>query len=115
MKLKRIAAQAAIASALGASALGIGAGLASADPGGHGPCWGPYCQGDNRGDDGHGDRGDRGHGDDFRDYDRWDQRGIDQGRWDHRPFNYQGQRVEPYYDNFRGAWGFWFFGVWVSL
>ncbi|MDT5289840.1 MAG: hypothetical protein QOF88_4729, partial [Mycobacterium sp.] len=25
------------------------------------------------------------------------------------------QRVEPYFDNDRGAWGFWFLGLWIPL
>ena len=45
----------------------------------------------------------------------WDQRGIDDARGDHQPFNRQGQRVDPYFDNDRGAWGFWFFGLWIPL
>ena len=117
MNLKKTVAQATIAGALGFSALGlgVGAGTASADPGGHGqPCWAPYCQGDPRGDGGRGDRGNGGDGPRF-DQLRWDQRGIDEGRYDHQPFNYQGYRVEPYFDNDRGAWGFWFFGLWIPL
>jgi hypothetical protein len=34
---------------------------------------------------------------------------------DHQPFNWQGQRVEPYFDNDRGAWGFSFLGLWIPL
>jgi hypothetical protein len=45
----------------------------------------------------------------------WDQRGFDDARGDHQPFNWQGQRVEPYFDNDRGAWGFWFLGLWIPL
>ena len=43
------------------------------------------------------------------------QRGVDDARGDHQPFNWQGQRVEPYFDNDRGAWGFWFLGLWIPL
>ena len=46
---------------------------------------------------------------------RWDQRGIDDARFDHQPFNWQGQQVEPYWDQDRGAWGVWFFGAWIPL
>ena len=42
-------------------------------------------------------------------------RGLDDARGDHQPFNWQGQRVEPYFDNDRGAWGFWFLGLWIPL
>ena len=45
----------------------------------------------------------------------WDQRGFDDARGDHQPFNWQGQRVEPYFDNDRRAWGFWFLGLWIPL
>jgi hypothetical protein len=126
MDVKKIVAGAAIAGALGLPALSLGAGLgtASADPG---QCWGPNCQGDN---DHHGDgdrrgpdqwRGDPGRPDGWRqdqggwDQRPWDQRGVDDARRDHQPFNWQGQRVEPYWDQDRGAWGFWFLGLWIPL
>jgi hypothetical protein len=116
MSWKKIAAAGAIAGSLGAATMGLGSGLASADPGGgHGgpPCF--YCQ-DQRGhDNGHGyGRDDRGP-QRYADYDRWDQRGIDNARYDHRPFNYYGQRVEPYWDNDRAVWGFWFAGIFIVL
>lgn len=118
MNLKRIAAGAAIAGALGlpAVALGVGIDTASADPG---QCWGPNCNG-NPGPGGYGDR-DQWRPDQFRPDERgpdqraWDQRRIEDARWDHQPFNWQGQRVEPYWDQDRGAWGFWFLGAWIPL
>jgi len=112
MSWNKIAAAGAIAGTLGLAAIGVGAGTASADPGGgHGgpPCF--YCQIDGHHDNGRDDRG----GQRYDDYDHWDQRGIDNGRYDHRPFNYQGQRVEPYWDNDRAVWGFWFFGIFIAL
>jgi hypothetical protein len=110
--------------------LGVGLGTASADP--WQPCWAQNCQGDQRGDGGQDHRGDgRPWGDQWRpdqwrpdqgrqdqggwDQRQWDQRGIDDARWDHQPFNWQGQRVEPYWDQDRGAWGFWFLGFWIPL
>jgi hypothetical protein len=131
MNLAKVAAQAAITGALGFGALGlgVGAGTASADPG-PGACGAPFCN--SPGNDGRGDR-DRGNGNDFRpqqwdqrdrdpqwgpqqwDQRDWNQRGIDDGRFDHQPFNWQGQRVEPYFDNDRSAWGFWFLGAWIPL
>ncbi len=42
-------------------------------------------------------------------------RGIDQGRWDHQPFNYGGHWVTPVFDPGYRAWGFWLFGVWIPL
>jgi hypothetical protein len=139
MNLRKTLTGAAIAGVLGLPALGLGIGIgsASADPG---PPCGIYCQGQqdhrgNGGDPGNGgdngfrpdggnggdggfrpDGGDRGNGGDGRfDQLRWDQRGIDQGRYDHQPFNYQGQRVEPYFDNDRGVFGFQFFGIFIPL
>ena len=140
MRFKKAVARSAIVGAMGFGALGLGVGLgtASADP--WQPCWAQNCQGDQRGDGGNGRpwgdqwRPDQG-GDQWRpdqwrpdqgqdqwrpdqggwDQRPWDQRGFDDARWDHQPFNWQGQRVEPYFDNDRGAWGFWFFGLWIPL
>ena len=42
-------------------------------------------------------------------------RGIDQGRFDHQPFNYGGNWVTPVFDPGFNNWGFWFFGVWIPL
>ena len=113
MKLAKITARVAIAGALSAATLGLGAGAgtALADSGGfhQDRCFGHFCQG--RGGDGrHDGRGG------FRfDDRRWDQRGFDDGRRDHRPFSYRGSRVEPFFDRGRGIWGFWFFGVFIPL
>jgi hypothetical protein len=133
VSLKKTVARTAIVGALGFSALGLGVGLgtASADHGNGGqPCWPQNCQGDQRGDGGQDHRGDGGDGRQFGDQWRpdqgrpdqggwdqrpWDQRGFDDARGDHQPFNWQGQRVEPYFDNDRGAWGFWFLGLWIPL
>ena len=144
MSFKKTVARSAIVGALGFSALGLGVGLgtASADHGNGGqPCWPQSCQGDQRGDGGQNYRGNggdggqnyRGDGGDGRqwgdqwrsdqwrpdqggwDQRPWDQRGVDDARGDHQPFNWQGQRVDPYFDNNRGAWGFWFLGLWIPL
>jgi hypothetical protein len=135
MRFRKTVARGAIVGALGFSALGLGVGLgtASADP--WQPCWAQNCQGDQRGDGGQDHRGDGGDGRQWGDQWRpdqwrpdqwrpdqggwdqrpWDQRGIDDARGDHQPFNWQGQRVDPYWDQDRGAWGFWFFGLWIPL
>jgi hypothetical protein len=42
-------------------------------------------------------------------------RGIDDGRRDHQPFNYNGSRVTPIYNPDFNNWGFWFFGIWIPL
>jgi hypothetical protein len=134
MDLKKMAAGAVIAGALGlpALSLGIGVGAASADPGPGQPCWAGNCQGNQRGgdpqwrpDQDRGDqwRADQGRPDQWqqpgqRDWDDqrpWDQRSIDDARFDHRPFNWAGQQVEPYWDQDRAAWGFWFMGTWIPL
>jgi hypothetical protein len=128
MNAKHLAAAAVTAIGIGALGLGIGAGTASAapvlnDP----PCWtcggghGGWGGGDRGGWGGGGDRSGWGGGGDRSGWggDRsqlgWDQRGIDDGRFDHQPFNWQGQRVDPYWDAGRNAWGFWFLGIWIPL
>jgi hypothetical protein len=45
----------------------------------------------------------------------WNHRGIDQGRYDHQPFNWNGQQVNPVFDGGHNAWGFWFLGQWIPL
>jgi len=125
MNFKKTVARSAIVGALSFSALGFGVGLgtASADHGNGGqPCLPQNCQGDPRGGGGDGRQfGDQWRPDQGRpdqggwDQRPWDQRGIDDARGDHQPFNWQGQRVEPYFDNDRGAWGFWFLGLWIPL
>jgi hypothetical protein len=42
-------------------------------------------------------------------------RGIDQGRFDHQPFNYNGSWVTPSFNQDYNNWGFWFLGIWVPL
>ena len=126
MSVKKTVARSAIALGISALGLGVGLGTASADQGNGGqPCWQQNCQGDQRGDGGQDHRGDGGDGRQFGDQWRpdqgrgdqggWDQRGLDDARGNHQPFNWQGQRVEPYFDNDRGAWGFWFLGLWIPL
>jgi hypothetical protein len=42
-------------------------------------------------------------------------RGIDDGRRDHQPFNYNGSWVTPVFNLDFNNWGFWFFGIWIPL
>lgn len=42
-------------------------------------------------------------------------RGIDQGRFDHQPFNYNGLWVRPVPAGNGAGWGFWFLGQWIPL
>jgi hypothetical protein len=47
----------------------------------------------------------------------WDgpQRGIDQARFDHQPFDYDDYQAVPIFAPEMGGWGFWFFGLWIPL
>jgi len=96
MKLKRVIAAAAIAGGLGASALGLGSGLAAADP--------PHP--------GHGHGWEQPRRPDIRPQDR---DGYYRAPQDHRPFQYQGQWVNPVFDNGHRAWGFWLGPIWIPL
>lgn len=93
-----------------AGLLGVGLGTAGANPG-------PGCDrpgsvqcgdhgGDHRGDPG----GYRGQAPAD-----WHNRGIDQGRGDHQPFNWNGQQVTPMRAGNGPGWGFWFLGTWIPL
>lgn len=108
MNLKRMAGTSALTIGVGlAGMLGLGLGTAAADPG-PGPCGPQPANCDNRG--GHDDRGPGGPP-----QDDWGHRGMDQGRQDHQPFNYNGQRVNPVWDDNHHGWGFWFLGLWIPL
>jgi hypothetical protein len=132
--IKRLTCASAVGLAIGASALTAGVGIAAAQPGPHpcefgncqgpggpgGPPGGPGGPGDRR-PDGPGDRGPGGPS-------PWDHnpawgppppdlgwRGIDEGRFDHQPFNYNGAWVTPIFNPDFNNWGFWFFGIWIPL
>lgn len=45
----------------------------------------------------------------------WQGRGVDQGRQDHQPFNWNGQQVTPMPAGNGAGWGFWFLGLWIPL
>ncbi len=126
MKVKRALTASTLAAGIGAAGLlGIGLATASADPwcGPGAPCWGPHN--DHRGDGGWG----RGDGDWQRGVDwhhdrdgwrddrgrDWYHRGIDDARWDHQPFAYNGQWVNPVFDQGFNAWGFWLGPIWIPL
>ena len=120
MKIKQALTATTVAAGIGAAGLfGVGLATASADPwcGPGAPCWGPHNDhrddrgGWQRGVDWHQDR------DGWRD-DRgrdWHGRGIDDGRFDHQPFDYNGQWVNPVWDNGHNAWGFWLGPIWIPL
>ena len=91
-----------------AGLVGVGVGTASADP------WGPPCNApgaqrcDDHHDDGNRDRGGPAPV-------AWQHRGIDQGRGDHQPFNWNGQQVTPMPAGDGHGWGFWFLNRWIPL
>lgn len=96
MKLKQLIAAAAITGGLGAAALGVGAGMANAQPRPPGP--GPDWVQPPRPDIGWQDRD-----------------GYDRAVRDHRPFQYQGQWVNPVFDAGHQGWGFWLGPIWIPL
>jgi hypothetical protein len=98
MTFTRILSVSTLAAGIGvASVLGIG--TASADPGCDRP-GAPRC--DHRDDHGPGPVD-------------WHARGIDQGRFDHQPFNWRGQQVTPIPAGDGHGWGFWFLNQWIPL
>lgn len=111
MNLKRMMYASAAAAGIGAAGLfGLGIGTASADPGQ--PCGGwnaSACQpGPDNGQGGWQYDNNNGPAD-------WRHRGIDHGRQDHRPFNWNGQWVQPMPAGNGFGWGFWFLGQWIPL
>lgn len=139
MNFKQLTCSSAIALAISASVLTLGSGVASAQPG-PAPCQFGNCQGPG-GPGGHdqgrpgghdqgpppggqgGPGGPGGPGPSPGDHNpAWgppppDQgwRGIDDGRRDHQPFNYNGSWVTPIYNADFNNWGFWLFGIWIPI
>ncbi|OBF27481.1 hypothetical protein A5724_30015 [Mycobacterium sp. ACS1612] len=101
MTFKRVLFTSAVAAGIGAAGL-FGIGTANADP------WGCDHPGQPACGDHHDDRGGPGPVD-------WHNRGIDQGRFDHQPFNWNGQQVYPVPAGDGHGWGFWFLGQWIPL
>ena len=124
MKLKRIVLASTAAAGIGAAGLfGLGIGTASADPGCGGPgpqnCQGPGNDWHNNGPgDGH-NNWNNGPGNGPGNWNNgpvdWHNRGIDQGRNDHQPFNWNGQWVQPVPAGNGMGWGFWFLNQWIPL
>jgi hypothetical protein len=122
MNFKRALTASALAAGIGVAGLfGVGLAGANADPGcpPNAPCGqhddhrgdnrGP---GDNRGSGGPVNRDDNWHDNQGRD---WQHRGIDDARFDHQPFDYNGQWVNPVWDGGHNAWGFWLGPIWIPL
>lgn len=101
MNFKRMVCTSTLAAGVGAaSLLGVGLGAANAEPGQ--PCNAPNtpaCQPQNSGPQNN----------------DWQNHGIDQGRQDHQPFNYNGHQVQPLPAGNGDGWGFWFLGQWIRL
>lgn len=104
MNITRAVAASTLAAGISLTGLlGSGLGTASAEPDCNAPGR-PACDqrrddgrpGDNRGID-------------------WRNRGIDQARGDHQPFNWNGQQVTPMQAGNGAGWGFWFLGTWIPL
>ena len=94
MKMKQLIAGCAIAGGLSAADLGLGAGLAYADP--PQPRPGPVIV--------------------ERPQIPWrDRDAYDRASRDHRPFQYQGHWVTPVFDPGYRAWGFWLGPIWIPL
>lgn len=102
MTFKRTIGVSTLAAGIGlAGLLGAGVGTASANPG-------PGC--DRPGAQQCGDHHDQGPA-----QADWHNRGVDQGRGDHQPFNWNGQQVTPMRAGNGPGWGFWFLGTWIPL
>ena len=112
MSVKRVFYASTLAAGVGvAGLLGVGLGTASADP------WGPPCNAPGAPPcQDHHDDWNRGPGDNRGPAPMdWHGRGIDQGRFDHQPFNWNGQQVQPMPAGNGPGWGFWFGGQWIPL
>lgn len=114
MKFTAMLGTAALSAGVGAAALfGLGTGTAAAAPGQ--PCGGPgqaVCQQQNN--PGPNNQPNQPNNQPNQP-NQPNQRGIDQGRQDHQPFNYQGQQVTPMPAGNGAGWGFWFLGRWIAL
>ena len=111
MTFKRAMYASTLAAGVGLAGLfGVGLGTASADPGQ------PYCNAPNRPSCGQDQHDNRGPGDDRGPAPLdWNHRGVDQGRQDHQPFNWNGQQVYPGPAGNGQGWGFWFGPIWIPL
>lgn len=106
MNVKRALHVSTLAAGIGVAGLfGVGLGTASADPGAP-PCNAPGAPQCGQ----HHDDGNRGPAPID-----WHNRGVDQGRSDHQPFNWYGQQVTPMPAGNGIGWGFWFNGAWIPL
>lgn len=113
MTVKKAIYASTLAAGVGLAGLfGVGLGTASAQPGPSCNAPGaPQCQDLQRYGGGH-DNKNNNRGPAPVD---WHQRGVDQARGDHQPFNWNGQQVTPMPAGNGAGWGFWFLGTWIPL
>jgi hypothetical protein len=105
----RIMCASTLAAGIGLTGLfGLGLGTAGADPG-------PNCGGPGNNSCEHRDNNGPGQPNNGPGQVNWQGRGVDQGRQDHQPFNWNGQQVNPMRDGNGQGWGFWFLGMWIPL
>nr|WP_099037392.1 hypothetical protein [Mycobacterium neglectum] len=110
MDFKRTVGAAVLAGGIAiAGVLGVGLGSAVAQPGGCGTPNSPSCGPNRPGGPNQPGHNQPGAGP------NWQARGIDHGRQDHQPFNWNGRQVTPMPAGNGQAWGFWFLGQWIPL
>ena len=106
MNVKRVVCASTLAAGVGVAGLfGVGVGSAAADPGQ--PCGGPHAPVCGPAQPGR-------HDGPQQPVD-WRQRGVDAGRRDHQPFNWNGQQVTPMPAGNGAGWGFWFLNQWIPM
>ncbi len=122
MTLKRVLCASTMAAGIGVAGLfGMGLSTASADPGQQCNAPGrPPCGQDQHWNQGPGDNRGPGNNNNWNGPGGpgpvdWNHRGIDQGRQDHQPFNWNGHQVYPVPAGNGQGWGFWFGPFWIPL
>ena len=120
MTIKQAVYTSTLAAGVGLAGLfGVGLGTASANPGqcntpGQPPCGQDQHNGQNNGQN-NGPNNGQNWGQNQNGPVKWQGRGVDQGRQDHQPFNWNGQQVTPLPAGNGQGWGFWFGPVWIPL
>lgn len=116
MTIKRALYASTLAAGVGLAGLfGVGLGTASANPGQCNTPGQPPCGQDQHNDNGRGNNNPGGPNNNNGAPANWQNRGVDQGRQDHQPFNWNGRQVTPMPAGNGQGWGFWFGPVWIPL
>lgn len=123
MTFKRAVYTSTLAAGVGLAGLfGVGLGTASANPGQCNTPNQPPCGQDQHDNNSNGPRNNDWNNNGPADNNwnnngpvDWHGRGVDQGRQDHQPFNWNGQQVTPMQAGNGAGWGFWFLGMWIPL